>query len=68
MELMWQVCSLLNINDLKVLMSLMYIHIHCFNLKCNFSTGAPGCVIANANTGHSPPHPTKYYSSRNKGV
>lgn len=37
MQLMWQVCSLQNIDDLKVLMSLMYIHVHCFNLKWSFS-------------------------------
>lgn len=47
----------------------MHIRVHCFNLKCTSSTGALGCIIANANTVNFPPQPAKYYSpSRNKGV
>lgn len=55
-------------DDWKVLTSLMYIQVHCFNLKCTFSTGASGCIIANANTVNFPLQPTKFSSSRNRGV
>lgn len=65
MQLMWEAGTLQNIDDWKVLISLMYIQVHCFNLKCTFATGVSECIIPYANTMHFPLQPAKYSSSGN---